>query len=67
MKTAGISVPPEKPCNTRQTKSPAKLPLAAQPIDASVKPEIVTTNSQRIVSRRVKKPVNGIAMTSAMR
>ena len=44
-----------------------KLPLDAQPIDAIVKTETVTTNSHRIVRTRVKNPVSGIAMTSAIR
>ena len=30
--TAGISVPPAKPCSTRKPTSVAKLPLNAQPI-----------------------------------
>ena len=33
--TAGISVPPEKPWSTRQAISAPKLPLAAQPTEAS--------------------------------
>ena len=36
-KTAGISVPPENPCTTRQAIRTAKLPLAAQPREARVK------------------------------
>ena len=48
--TAGISVPPEKPCTTRHRISVVKLPLMAQAIEASVKAETATTNSQRMVS-----------------
>jgi len=44
-----------------------KLPLAAQAIDASVKTEMALTNSHRIVSVRVKMPVSGMAMISAIR
>ena len=66
-KTAGISVPPEKPCTTRHAINDAKLPLIAQAIDASVKTETATTNSHRIVSTRVRNPVSGIAMISAIR
>ena len=65
--TAGISVPPEKPCRTRHAISGAKLSLAAQPIDAAVKTAIAATTSPRIVSVRVRNPVSGMAMTSAMR
>jgi hypothetical protein len=66
-KTPGIKVPPEKPCKTRHAISIAKLPLAAQPNEASVKTAIASTNSQRIVRARVRRPVNGIAITSAIR
>ena len=45
----------------------SKLPLAAQAIDASVKIETAMTNSQRMVSVRVKKPVSGMATISAIR
>ena len=66
-KTAGISVPPAKPCSTRKPTSVAKLPLNAQPIEASVKRLIAATNSQRNVSTRVSHPVSGMAMISAIR
>ena len=67
MNTAGISVPPAKPCRMRNATSEAKLPLKAQPIDASVKTKMAMTNSQRSVSTRVSQPVSGMAMTSAIR
>ena len=67
VKTPGINVPPAKPCTTRQAMRSAKLPLMAQPTEASVKIEMEMTNSQRIVSKRVRYPVRGIATTSAMR
>ena len=66
-KDAGINVPPEKPCKTRHAISTGKLSLAAQPTEASVKTEMDSTNSQHMLSRRVRKPVSGIATTSAMR
>ena len=66
-KTAGISVPPAKPCSTRNAISVEKLPLSAQPIEASVNRPIAATNSQRSVSTRVSQPVSGIAMISAIR
>ena len=65
--TAGISVPPEKPCKMRKATSEAKLVLKAQPIDVIVNTEIAITNSQRKVSTRVSQPVSGIAMISAIR
>ena len=65
--TAGINVPPANPCTTRAVMSVAKLPLAAQAIDAMVKTTTAVTNSHRMVSVRVRKPVSGIAMTSAIR
>src|SRR5450432_2665843 len=65
--TAGISVPPAKPCSTRKPTSVRKFPLKAQPIEARVKMLIAITNSHRSVSTRVSHPVNGIAMISAIR
>src|ERR1700733_14213485 len=65
--TAGISVPPAKPCSTRKPTSIAKLPLDAQPIEAIVKRPTAATNSHRKVSTRVSHPVNGIATISAIR
>src|SRR5579885_2327793 len=41
--------------------------LAAQPIDASVKIAMLAMNSPRMVSARVRNPVSGIAMISAIR
>ena len=41
--------------------------LKAQAIDASVKTKTALTNSHRIVSVRVKMPVSGMAMISAIR
>ncbi len=66
-KTAGIRVPPEKPCNVRHAIRDEKLPLEAQPIDASIKIKVATKNSHRIVNKRVKNPVSGIEMISAIR
>src|SRR5262245_21663746 len=43
-----------------------KLVLAAQAVDASVKTETATTNSRRIVSKRVRNPVTGVEMISAI-
>ena len=63
----GISTPPENPCTTRKTSSTAKLVLNAQPIEAIVNRPTAATNSQRSVSTRVKRPVRGIAITSAIR
>ena len=63
----GISVPPEKPCKTRQAISIGKWSLAAHPTDASVNTETDKTNSQHMLNKRVRKPVNGIATTSAIR
>ena len=65
--TAGISVPPAKPCTTRKAINVAKSPLNAQPSEASVNSVIAATNSQRNVSARVSNPVSGIAMISAIR
>ncbi len=65
--TAGISVPPEKPCRMRKVISDAKLVLKAQPTDVSVNTKIAIANSQRNVSARVSHPVNGMAITSAIR
>jgi len=66
-KTTGIRVPPEKPCNMRHAIKDAKLPLIAQAIDANVNTETATTNNHRIVSSRVRNPVSGIAMISAIK
>ena len=65
--TAGMSEPPEKPCTTRQKIRLSKSVLQAQPAEASVNAEIDTMNSQRMPSSRVRKPVSGMAMISAMR
>ncbi len=65
--TAGISVPPENPCSTRQAMRVAKLSLPAQPIEAKVKVPTAATNSQRMPRSRVRRPVSGIAITSAIR
>ena len=65
--TAGISVPPAKPCKMRKVTSDAKLLLKAQPIDVSVKTKMAITNSHRSVSARVSHPVSGMAMTSAIK
>ena len=62
-----MSTPPAKPCTTRQAIRAAKPVLAAQPSEASVNSEIAATNSQRMVSTRVSRPVSGMAITSAMR
>jgi hypothetical protein len=48
-----------KACKTRHAISTGKLSLAAQPTEASVKTEMDSTNSQHILSRRVRKPVTG--------
>ena len=66
-KTLGINVPPEKPCKTRQAIRTEKCSLAAHPTEASVKMEMDSTNNQHMLSKRVSKPVSGIATTSAMR
>src|ERR1700733_8469642 len=66
-KTLGIRVPPEKPCKTRHAISIGKWSLAAHPTEASVNTETDSTNSQHMLKRRVRKPVNGIATTSAIR
>ena len=50
-KTAGISVPPEKPCKIRQAISAAKFSLAAQPSDASVKVEMARTTASASSAR----------------
>ena len=64
---SGAVIRPENPCNTRKVMSDKKLALAAQAIDASVKAETATTKSHRIVSKRVRNPVSGIEMISAIR
>ena len=64
-KTAGISVPPEKPCRTRHAISVEKWSLSAHPTEARVNTDTDKTNSQRMLSKRVRKPVSGIATTSA--
>ncbi len=65
--TAGINVPPAKPCSTRKPTKTAKSPDSAQPIEAAVKRTIAVTNSHRKVSTRVSHPVSGMAMISAIR
>jgi hypothetical protein len=52
-KTAGISVPPEKPCTIRNAIKVEKFPLAAQAIDARVNTETAPTKSHRIVSDQI--------------
>ena len=64
--TAGISVPPAKPCNTR-SRPGRKPPLNAQPSEARVKRLTAPANSHRSVSTRVSQPVSGMAMISAIR
>jgi hypothetical protein len=66
-KTSGISVPPENPCKTRKIMRDEKFVLAAQAIDASVNTDTATTKSHRIVSKRVRNPVSGIEIISAIR
>jgi hypothetical protein len=44
-----------------------KLPLRAHMIDARVNAETATTKSHRIVSTRVRNPVSGIEMISAIK
>ena len=39
----------------------------AQPTEAAVKTEIESTNSDRMPSTRVRKPVRGIAITAAIK
>ena len=53
-KTAGISVPPAKPCTIRHPISVSKLSLWPHPADARVNTEIAQTNSQRIPSLAVR-------------
>ena len=60
-------MPPEKPCRARHAISIGKWPLAAHPTEASVNTETESTNSQHMLSKRVRKPVSGIATTSAIR
>ena len=60
-------MPPEKPCKTRHAISIGKLSLAAHPTEASVKMEMDSTNNQHMLSKRVRRPVSGIATTSAIR
>ena len=67
MNTAGISMPPQKPCATRTIKSGSSVVHSAQPRLASVKPSVAATNIQRSDSARVSQPVSGIAITSAIR
>src|SRR5437868_3347122 len=66
-KTSGMSTPPAKPWTMREATRVTKSTLAAQAIEASVKTPVARTNSPRMVSARVKYPVSGMAMTSAMR
>jgi hypothetical protein len=47
--------------------SAGKVSLAAHPTDASVNTETDSTNNQHMLNRRVRKPVSGIATTSAIR
>ena len=65
--TAGISVPPKNPCATRQATSVAKPSLPAQPAEATVNNDTADTNNRRMPNSRVKNPVNGMAMTSAIK
>ena len=65
--TAGISVPPAKPCSTRNVTSEEKLLLKAQPTEVNVNTKMPSTNSQRSVSTRVSHPVSGMAVISAIR
>ena len=55
----------KSPEGPRQAISVEKWSLAAQPTDARVKTDTDSTNSQHMLSKRVRKPVNGIATTSA--
>ena len=66
-KTAGIRVPPANPCSTRQAIRLLNPCDAAHPIEAMVNTLVAITNSQRIDSARINSPVNGIAMTSAIK
>ena len=65
--TTGIKVPPENPCTMRQAISEVKLAAHGAGDRRTVNTETATTNNQRIVSSRVKNPVSGIAMISAIK
>ncbi len=65
--TAGISMPPQKPCATRNATSAPIEALMAQPRLARVKAKVAAANIQRSEKARVRSPVRGIAITSAIR
>ena len=50
--TAGISVPPEKPCTTRQAIRAGNCPLAAQPTEARVNTDDGATRTASACSAR---------------
>ncbi len=65
--TVGISTPPAKPWTIRQAISVAKPLLAAQPIEARVKRLMAMRKSRLMPSTRMKRPVSGMAITSAIK
>ena len=67
VKTAGISMPPQKPCTTRIAIRMPMVGAKAQPRLARIKPSVAATNIQRKDSARVRIPVRGMAITSAIR
>ena len=60
-------MPPVKPCKTLNAMRTLNVGLKAQPIEARMNTTVATVNSHRMVAARIKKPVNGIEMISAIR
>ena len=60
-------MPPQKPCTTRNPISMGTLDDSAQPKLAKVNARVALTNIQRSDKARVRKPLSGIAITSAIR
>src|SRR3974390_3924258 len=66
-KTTGINTPPENPWTILKVIKDGKFSLAAQAIDASVNTKTAMVNSHLIVSARIRNPVSGIEMISAIK
>ena len=60
-------MPPAKPWTMRAATSVEKPVLAAQAAEARVNRPRAAVNRPRMVKARVRKPVSGIAITSAIR
>jgi hypothetical protein len=65
VKPNGISIPPARPCSTRNPMSDAMFGAAAHSSEPAVNASTEPMNSRLVPSRSAAQPVSGITVASA--